>query len=79
MTTGAKPVPCDYHSVTPCLSIRDADKALDFYKRAFGAQERRRFTSPDGNSIMHAELKIGDSILFMGEERPLWGAEGRKR
>ena len=70
MTPKTKPVPPGFHSVTPTLTTREAAKAIEFYKRAFGAEERMRFPAPDGNGIMHAEIRIGDSIIFLSDERP---------
>ena len=66
-----KPIPAGYHSVTPAIVVRDAAAAIDFYKRAFGAEEIDRMAGPDG-SIMHAEIRIGDSILMLGEENEQW-------
>ncbi len=68
MTENVKTTPEDYHSITPYLVVRNASKAIDFYKKAFDAKERVRMESPDGNSIMHAELKIGDSVFMLTEE-----------
>jgi uncharacterized glyoxalase superfamily protein PhnB len=68
-----KSPPAGYHSITPALVVRDAPKAIDFYKEAFGAQEITRMPGPDGK-IMHAEIKIGDSVIMLGEENPDWGA-----
>ena len=65
-----KPIPDGYHSVTPTLTVRGAASAIEFYKKAFGAQEMMRFLGPDGKSIMHAEIKIGDSKIMLGEENP---------
>ncbi|MGH7233720.1 MAG: VOC family protein [Nitrospiraceae bacterium] len=76
MTTHVKPIPADYHTITPALSVRGGIEALEFYKRAFGAKERMRFPGPDGKSLMHAELKIGDSILMLGDEQPDMGCRG---
>jgi PhnB protein len=64
--------PAGYHSVTPAIVVRDAAKAIDFYKRAFGAEEIDRMVGPDG-SIMHAEIRIGDSLIMLGEENEQWG------
>ena len=64
--------PHGYHSVTPSLIVRDADAAIRFYARAFGAEELARMLGPDG-SIMHAEIRIGDSIIMLGEENESWG------
>jgi uncharacterized glyoxalase superfamily protein PhnB len=69
----AKSPPQGYHSVTPSIVVRDAAKAIDFYKRAFGAEELSRMPGPDGK-IMHAEIKIGDSVVMLGEENEQWGA-----
>jgi PhnB protein len=69
MPSSVKPIPEGFHSITPSLIVRDAAKAIDFYKRALGAQELVRMPSPDGK-IMHAELKIGDSIIFLSDEMP---------
>ncbi|HEX9402540.1 MAG TPA: VOC family protein [Anaeromyxobacter sp.] len=68
-----KPVPEGMHTVTPNLTIRDCAKAIDFYKRALGAQEISRMPAPDGKSIWHAELRIGDSVVFMNDEMPGMG------
>jgi PhnB protein len=65
-----KGVPAGYHTVTPYLCVKGAAKAIDFYKKAFGAEEVMRMTGPDGNSVMHAELKIGDSHIMLGDEWP---------
>jgi len=64
------PIPQGMHTVTPSLTLRDCAKAIEFYKKAFGAQEVARFPAPDGKSIWHAELKIGDSIFYLNDEMP---------
>lgn len=61
-----RPIPEGQHSITPYLGIKDAAKAIDFYKAAFGATEMFRLEGPDGR-IGHAELKIGDSSLMLAE------------
>src|SRR5919106_1361229 len=63
-----KATPERFHSVTPDLVVKGASDAIEFYKRAFGAVENYRHNSPDGNSIVHAELKIGDSIVMLSDE-----------
>lgn len=68
MTRATHFIPKDFHSIVPGLVVKDASAAIDFYKQAFGAEERHRMTGPDGQSIMHVELKIGDSIFFLTEE-----------
>jgi uncharacterized glyoxalase superfamily protein PhnB len=50
--------------------FRDARKAIEFYKRAFGAEELYVMPGPDGKGVMHAEVRIGDSIIMLGEENP---------
>ena len=65
-------IPAGYHSVTPAIVVRDAAAAIDFYKRAFGAEEINRMAGPDG-SIMHAEIRVGDSVVMLGEENEQWG------
>ena len=60
------PIPQGYHSVTPYLVVREVPKLLDFLKHAFNAQEIMRMPQPDG-TIMHAEVRIGDSAIMMGE------------
>ena len=76
MATQVKPIPTGYHSITPMLTVREVDKAIEFYKRAFGAEQQARFMGPDGKSIMHAELKIGDSIIMLGGEQAEHGCRG---
>ena len=65
----AKPIPQGYHTATPYLTLTDAARALDFYKRAFGAQEVVRMETPDGK-VGHAEIKIGNSMIMLGDEMP---------
>ena len=67
MNTKVKSIPDGFHSVTPYLTVRNAAQAIDYYKRAFGAQERVRLPGPDGK-VAHAEITIGNSILMLGEE-----------
>ncbi len=62
----------DYHTVTPVIAIKGAAAALDFYKRAFNATELYRMKMPDG-TVMHAEIKIGDSRIMISDEFPDWG------
>jgi PhnB protein len=77
MTKAVKPIPEGVHTVTPYLIVRGADRALDFYQKAFGAQETVRMPSPDGK-IMHAEFRIGDSVVFLSEEAPNMGSVAPK-
>ncbi len=68
-----KPIPEGYHSITPVLMVDGAAKALEFYKKAFGAEERARMPAPDGK-IAHCEFKVGDSIIMMSDVMPGFGA-----
>jgi len=68
MTEKVMPVPEGYHSVTPYLVVKDAGALMDFLERAFGAVEIHRTSGPDG-SIRHAEARIGDSMIMMGQAR----------
>jgi PhnB protein len=70
-----KSIPDGYHSVTPYLIMRDAAKAIDFYKDVFGATELVRMDAP-GGKVGHAEVRIGDSIVMLADENPKVGAEG---
>jgi PhnB protein len=60
-------IPKGYHSITPSLTCKNAAEAIEFYKKAFGAQEIMRMAGP-GEKIGHAELKIGDSVIFINDE-----------
>ena len=61
------PIPQGYHTATPYLTVDDGERAIDFYRRAFGAEEVLRLTGPDGE-IAHAELRFGDALLYLNEE-----------
>jgi PhnB protein len=61
-----KAVPEGYHTITPFLTLKGADKAIEFYKQAFGCEERFRMPGP-GGAVMHAEMQLGDSILMLSE------------
>jgi PhnB protein len=76
MSTGqVKTVPDGYHSATPYLVVDGAAKALDFYRRVFGATERMRLPGP-GGKVGHAEFSIGDSVIMIADEHPEMGARG---
>src|SRR5215471_7841987 len=64
-----RPIPEGYHTITPQLTCRDAAKAVEFYKKVFGAKELMRMPGPDGK-VMHAELQIGDSRIMLNDEMP---------
>lgn len=67
-----KAIPDGYYSLTPYLVVKGAAKAIEFYTTAFGATEHMRMPGPGGR-IMHAEIKIGDSILMLADENPEQG------
>jgi uncharacterized glyoxalase superfamily protein PhnB len=71
-----KPIPEGFHTITPHIVVKDASKALDFYKKAFGAEELGRHLGPDGKSIMHALVRVGDSMLMLNDEFPDMGCRG---
>src|ERR1700733_9208180 len=75
MVKSAHPVPHGFHTVTPYLIVRDARKAIDFYKKAFGAEELVVMPGPNG-STMHAQIKIGDSMIFLNDEVPAMDSLG---
>lgn len=65
-----KPIPDGYSTITTSLIVKNADNAIEFYKKAFEAKELYRFLGPDGKTIMHAELNIGNSHIMLAEEAP---------
>ena len=67
-----KAVPEGFNSITPYLALRDAAKAIAFYKEALGATELYRLPMPNGK-LGHAELQIGNSRIMMSDEAPEWG------
>lgn len=62
-----RPIPQGYTTVTPSITLDDANRAIEFYKKALGATERSRMPGPDGK-IMHAEIQVGNSILMLNDE-----------
>ena len=73
MAAAVKAIPKGYNTITPNLVLRDAAKAIDFYRKAFGAEEVMTFPAP-GGKVMHAELRIGDSVVMLGDEMPEMGS-----
>ena len=67
----AKPVPDGFHTVTPYLIVPGVATLIDFLKQAFGATEDHRTTTPDGR-VMHAQVKVGDSFIMLGEPMGEW-------
>jgi len=75
MPEKVNPIPEGYHSVTPYIVVEGAARAIEFYKQAFGATEVFSMDGPDGR-VAHAEIKIGDSHVMLGDESPEMGARG---
>ena len=69
MTATVKAIPEGHHTITPYLVVKNGAQAIEFYKKAC-AEERFRMNGPDGKSIGHAELKIGDSVFMLADEFP---------
>ena len=74
MAPKVNPIPQGYHTVTPSLVVQEAAKALEFYRRAFGAEETLRMPAP-GGSIIHAEFRIGEPIIMLMDEMPDTGSK----
>lgn len=73
-----EPIPNGMHTVTPHLICTGAAEAIEFYKKAFGAVELSRLPGSDGK-VMHASIRIGDSVIMLNDEMPQWGASVRNR
>lgn len=73
-----KPIPDGFHSVTPHLAIDGAAAAIDFYKKAFGAVELGRMPAQDGKRLMHAMIRIGDSVIMLADAFPEYGGRDPK-
>jgi len=67
-------IPEGFHSVTPHLTVRGAARAIDFYERAFGAQELGRMPAPGGEKVMHAAVRIANSVVMLNDEFPDMGS-----
>ena len=69
MAKPVSPIPEGFHTVTPSIIVKDADAAIALYKQAFGAEEATVLRAPNG-AVMHAEIRIGDSLIMLGGEWP---------
>lgn len=72
MPSKTSAIPEGMHTLTPHITLRNAAQAIEFYKQAFGAQELGRSLTPDGK-VMHAAIRIGDSMIMMNDEFPNMG------
>jgi uncharacterized glyoxalase superfamily protein PhnB len=70
-----KPIPEGYHTLTPSLTVRNAERAIEYYKQAFGAEVRGGVAKGPDGKVMHAELKIGDSVIMLTDEYPEFGSK----
>jgi len=73
-----KPIPDGYTAVTPYLIVDGCAEALEFYKKAFGAEEVMRLPMPDGSRIAHAEIRIGGAVIMLGDAMPEQGFKSPK-
>jgi uncharacterized glyoxalase superfamily protein PhnB len=69
----AKAIPEGMRSVIPCVTVKECAKAIDLWKKAFGAEEMQRAPDPSGKKVWHAALRIGDSVIFCNDEVPDMG------
>ncbi len=77
MANKVKAIPDGFHSVTPSIAVAGAAKAIDFYKKALDAAEVMRISGP-GGKIMHAEIRVGNSVIMLNDEMPEMGSKGPK-
>jgi PhnB protein len=75
MTSKVNARPDEYHTLTPAIPVKGADKAIDWYRKVFGAKLLSRMETPDGRAVWHAEVRIGDSVLMLADEDPQMGAK----
>jgi PhnB protein len=78
MPDKVKAIPDGFHTLTPHITVRDAAGAIEFYKKALNAQLLNESRTPDGR-IMHATLRIGDSVIMLNDEFPEWGGQSAPR
>lgn len=76
MSASVQPIPEGVQSIVPYLIIDGASKAVEFYKEAFNAEVIGCFEVPDGSKVMHAEIQIGDSRVYLADAFPEWGCQG---
>lgn len=74
MASAVRPIAEGFHTVTPTIIVKGGAKAIEFYKKAFGAEEVMSIPGPNG-MVMHAEIRIGDSIIMLSDEWPEYGAK----
>lgn len=75
MTRQVKPIPDGFNSISAYLIVKDAVEAMEFYATAFGGETITRMPGPDGKGTLHAEMRIGNSVLMLSDENPDWGTK----
>lgn len=78
MANPVRPIPEGYHTITPHLVLNDSNSAIQFYQKAFGAEEIFRMPGPGGKGVMHAEIRIGNSPIMLNDEFPGMGTKSPK-
>lgn len=78
MAAKVKPIPDGFHTVTPYLIVKGASEAIEWYGKAFGAEEMGRMPAPNGDTLMHAMIRIGDSFVMLTDEQPDCPSKGPK-
>lgn len=74
MPKKVKAKPDEYHTLTPSLTVKGANQAIEWYVKVLGAKLQSRMMTPDGKGVWHAELRVGDSVLMLNDEDPSMGA-----
>ena len=70
--TNVSPIPEGMNSLTPYLVLKDSVAAMEFYEKAFGAEQLMRMSGPGGQGTVHAEMKVGTSVFMLTDENPEW-------
>jgi PhnB protein len=78
MSTTPPPIPNGTQTVVPSLIVDGAAEAIEFYQKAFAAEVIERHDMPGGDKVMHAQIRIGDSMLYVSDEYPEWDCNGPK-
>jgi uncharacterized glyoxalase superfamily protein PhnB len=75
MASQVKPIPDGFNSISAYLIVKDSVEAMEFYSKAFGGETITRMPGPDGKGTLHAEMRIGNSVLMLSDENPDWGTK----
>jgi uncharacterized glyoxalase superfamily protein PhnB len=74
MSKNVTPIPEGFTTVTPHLIVKSAPAAIEFYKKAFGAKEKERHTSPADGKVVHAKIQIGNAVVMLADEFSEWNS-----